>query len=130
MRIRSDQNSCNDQTSQPIIQAKHINRDMKMTYTEAQIRNEACKELLRARGQTLTTSELITRLTKRLQPTGKDAEIATNRSDTYFSQKVRNLVSHRNQSTGLVACGIADYDSVSESWTLTKTGRRHAAHLK
>lgn len=101
-----------------------------MIYTEAQIRDEACKELLRVSGQTLTTSELIQRLSKRLKPTGKDAQLAINRSDTYFSQKVRNLVSHRNQGTGLVANGIADYEKATESWTLTKIGRRHAANLK
>jgi uncharacterized membrane-anchored protein YhcB (DUF1043 family) len=101
-----------------------------MSHTEREIRNEACKELLKVTGQTLTTSQLIQRLSKRLSPSGKDAQIAINRSDTYFSQKVRNLVSHRNQSTGLQARGIADYDKATESWTLTKTGRRHAAHLK
>jgi len=101
-----------------------------MRYTESLIRDEACKEILHAPGKTLTTSQLIRRLSKKLHLTGKDAEIATNRSDTYFSQKVRNLVSHRNQSTGLAARDIADYDKTSESWTLTKTGRRYAANLK
>ncbi len=100
-----------------------------MVYKEAQIRNEACKELLKVPGQTLTTSQLIQRLSKRLEPTDKDAQLARNRSDTYFSQKVRNLVSHRNQSTGLVARGFADYDKPSESWTLTRMGRQYAANL-
>ncbi len=101
-----------------------------MTYTEAEIRDETCRELMRVPRQTLSTSQLIQRLSKRLKPTGKDAQFAKNRSDTYFSQKVRNLVSHRNQSTGLAARGIADYDKPSESWTLTKTGRSYAAKLK
>ncbi len=81
-----------------------------MRYTEAQIRDEACKELLATPGHRLTTSQLIRRLQTKLTPAGKDAQIALNRSDTYFSQKVRNLVSHRNQSTGLEYRGIADYD--------------------
>lgn len=101
-----------------------------MVYTEGQIRDEAMKELLRTHGGTLTTSELIRRLSSRLPLTGKDAVIATNRSDTYFSQKVRNLVSHRSQSTGLQARGLADYDATDESWTLTKIGRAHASNLK
>lgn len=100
-----------------------------MSYTEATIRKEALKDLIKSPGQTLTTSQLISKLSKRLAPTGKDASIAVNRSDTYFSQKVRNLVSHRNQSTGLQARGLADYDAVSESWTLTKSGRSYAATL-
>ena len=72
-----------------------------MTYKEEDIRKEAMRELLRAPGQTLTTTQLIERLSNRLVLVGRDAEIAINRSDTYFSQKVRNLVCHRNQSTGL-----------------------------
>ena len=71
-----------------------------MVYTESQIRDEACKQLLHARGQTLTTPQLIEKLSTRLSPTGRDSDIALNRSDTYFSQKVRNLVIHRNQGTG------------------------------
>lgn len=103
---------------------------MHVAYKESNIRDESCKEMLRVPRQTLTTSELIQRLSKRLTPTGRDAEVLDNRSDTYFSQKVRNLVSHRNQSTGLSARGIADYDKASESWTLTKIGRSYAANLR
>jgi len=100
-----------------------------MQHRERDIRREALKELLAKPGHTLTTSELIERLQNRLGPSGHDAEIAINRSDTYFSQKVRNLVCHRNQGTGLQARGLADYDSSNESWTLTKLGRREAARL-
>ena len=100
-----------------------------MNYTESEIRKAALKELLATPGQTLTTTQLISRLSRRLAPTGKDADIAINRSDTYFSQKVRNLVSHRNQSTGLQSRGYADYDAINESWTLTRVGRSYAATL-
>ena len=100
-----------------------------MRYTEEQVRNEAMKELIQAPGGHLSTSQLIDRLSARLPLVDKDAEIAHGRSDTYFSQKVRNLVSHRNQTTGLQARGYADYSSDDESWTLTKVGRSHAANL-
>ncbi len=43
----------------------------------------------------LTTSDLIRELTAILEPDGHDDEILAGRNDTYFSQKVRNLVSHR-----------------------------------
>jgi hypothetical protein len=43
----------------------------------------------------LTTSDLIRELTTILRPDGHDGEILADRNDTYFSQKVRNLVSHR-----------------------------------
>lgn len=100
-----------------------------MLYKEREIRDAAMKALLAASGQTLTTTQLIRVLSRSLNPTGHDADIAKNRSDTYFSQKVRNLVSHRYQSTGLQARGLADYDAKAESWTLTKLGRHHAAKL-
>lgn len=100
-----------------------------MPHTEEQVRNEAMKELLAAPGCRLTTSQLIDRLSTKLPISGKDAQIAYGRSDTYFSQKVRNLVSHRNQATGLQARGLADYDADDESWTLTRMGRAHAATL-
>jgi hypothetical protein len=100
-----------------------------MPHTEEQVRNEVMKELLAAPGCRLSTTQLIDRLSAKLVITGKDADIAHGRSDTYFSQKVRNTVSHRNQATGLQARGLADYDASSETWTLTRSGRSHAATL-
>lgn len=43
----------------------------------------------------MTTSMLIKALTENLQPDGEDAEILFGRKDSRFSQKVRNLVSHK-----------------------------------
>ena len=100
-----------------------------MRYTEEQVRVEALKELLIAPGCRLSTTQLIDHLSSKLSLQGKDAQIAHGRSDTYFSQKVCNLVSHRNQSTGLQARGLADYDNKDETWTLTKQGRSNASHL-
>lgn len=98
-----------------------------MTYTEAQIRVEALAELANSKNGTLTTSDLIELLEDRLAPTGKDAEIVDGRGDTYFSQKVRNLVSHRDQNLGLQTQGLAHYDADGESWTITAKGRSEAA---
>lgn len=42
----------------------------------------------------ISTSELIDSLEIAFRPTGEDAELLEGRSDTKFSQKVRNLVSH------------------------------------
>ena len=55
------------------------------------------------------TKVLITELTNRFKPKGTDAEILDGRSDTYFSQKVRNLVSHRKQPSSMFAKGLAEY---------------------
>jgi len=69
----------------------------------------------------ITTSRLKSLLVDLLRPTGKDAEIAKNRSDTYFEQKVRNLVSHRT----LQGRGYAEYRKVGRDGvhTVTEAGR-------
>lgn len=53
--------------------------------------------IIKRRGQA-TTSDLIEELTIVFNPSGEDAEILAGRSDTKFSQKVRNLVSHRDSN--------------------------------
>ena len=57
----------------------------------------------------ISTSELIEELTEIFQPAGKDAEIITGRKDTYFSQKVRNLISHKEGANSFIANGYAEY---------------------
>ena len=70
-----------------------------------------------------TTSDLIKELTASLKPTGKDAELLKNRKDTKFSQKVRNLVSHRT----LVNLGVATYRRIKRNGLhkITKKGQRY-----
>ena len=97
-----------------------------MDYTESQIRQEILNELAASQTGTLTISELILLLEDRLGPAGHDAEIIDGRSDTYFSQKVRNTVSHRESSTSLESKGFAVYDPDGESWTITDKGRLEA----
>lgn len=96
-----------------------------MAIREAEVRAAVLAALAESKTGTLTTTELIEILTERMKPEGKDAEIALNRDDTYFSQKVRNVVSHRDQGTGLSTRGLAEYDAESESWTITGEGRDH-----
>jgi hypothetical protein len=97
-----------------------------MTYTEAQVRNEASAELANSNTGSLTTSQLIKRLEGRLTITGKDADIANNRGDTYFSQKVKNLVSHLDGGLSLETQGLAIYDADGDGWTITDQGREKA----
>ena len=66
----------------------------------------------------ISTSELINLLTQMLKPVGKDAEIIDNRSDTYFSQKVRNLKSHDTLSKN----GYAQYRD--NMYFITEKGRQ------
>ena len=56
----------------------------------------------------IKTSELIKELGNLLQPTGEDIKILKRRKDTKFSQKVRNLASHKT----LDRLGYATYKSL------------------
>ena len=52
--------------------------------------------ILESKPDGLTTTELIAALRERLKPEGKDTELLSGRKDDIFSQKVRNLISHKS----------------------------------
>jgi hypothetical protein len=74
-------------------------------------------------GGEIATTKLIEVLTDEFAPDGHDAEIIEGRQDTYFSQKVRNLVSHRGASTSMFTKGYAEYLAPNESIRITDLGR-------
>lgn len=65
----------------------------------------------------ISTTELIRLLTQIMKPQGLDVQILSNRSDTYFSQKVRNLKSHDT----LTKYGYALYSD--GTYYITDSGR-------
>lgn len=67
---------------------------MEKTYSEEQLIIPALFELYMNKNG-MTTSMLIKALTECLKPEGADAEILFGRKDSRFSQKVRNLISHK-----------------------------------
>jgi hypothetical protein len=71
----------------------------------------------------IETSNLIIRLEELFAPSGKDAEIIEGRSDTFFSQKVRNLISHRTTKKSFIANGFAKYDEKRHGLEVTDSGR-------
>lgn len=77
--------------------------------------------LMEKHNGSITTSELIEELTTLMKPEGIDAEILSGRSDTYFSQKVRNLKSHDTFSRD----GLADY--TGNGFSITAKGRKLVA---
>jgi hypothetical protein len=83
----------------------------------------ALRAAARAEG-TVTTAELIAEMTEEFAPEGQDAETLEGRHDTYFSQKVRNLVSHRGSSTSMFTKGYATYSAGGEAITITDAGRQ------
>ncbi len=69
----------------------------------------------------ILTSNLIIYLTETLKPEGKDLELSANRKDTRFSQKVRNIISHRGISQrSIFKKGLATYDTISKNKGLLK----------
>lgn len=78
-------------------------------------------------GGEITTTDLIGVLEAEFQPDGQDAQTLDGRNDTYFSQKVRNLVSHRDTSTSMFSRGYATYDAQAESIKITDSGRAFLA---
>lgn len=68
------------------------------------------------RGGKISTTELISVLSDFFQPDGDDVKIIKNRSDTFFSQKVRNLKAHNT-------IGKHGYAKTTEDgWMLTNEG--------
>ncbi len=75
--------------------------------------------LLRDHPSGLTTTQLIQLLTQELQPSGHDLESYPGRTDTIFSQTVRNLLGshHVLDGQGLATCGGS-----RQAWTITQKG--------
>jgi len=74
-------------------------------------------------GGEITTTQLIQEMTNQFDPDGRDAEILDDRQDTYFSQKVRNLVSHRDGKKTIFTFGYAEYNPNTHSISITQAGR-------
>lgn len=68
---------------------------MEKIYKEKELILPALK-ILEENFDGLTTTQLISEMRKKLEPTGRDLEILSGRNDDVFSQKVRNLISHKS----------------------------------
>lgn len=75
-------------------------------------------------GGTITTTDLIQEMEAHFEPAGEDIAIIQGRNDTKFSQKVRNLVSHRETVSSMFSKGYAMYHPETESIEITDAGRR------
>lgn len=80
-----------------------------------------------SRNPRIATGELIKRLEDIFQPQGEDAEILSGRSDTKFSQMVRNLVSHNTLTDRY---GYVEYHRGEErrsggEFTITDEGQKY-----
>ena len=68
---------------------------IEMAITETELILPALYSLAKATDRKLTTTELINGLRLLLKPQGEDLKPLLNRNDDKFSQKVRNLISHK-----------------------------------
>lgn len=87
-------------------------------YSEEELIDPALYEINKYE-QGLTTGQLIKLLTNILNPIGKDLEILKNRKDTHFSQKVRNLISHKK-----IYPNYTDYDPESSLIKINEGGKK------
>src|SRR5205814_10462384 len=72
----------------------------------------------------IATAELIRELEALFNPQGRDAEIIEDRADTFFSQKVRNLVSQRQGDNNFIANRFSEYDSKKHGLRITDAGKK------
>lgn len=84
--------------------------------TESQLVLPALYLMYKSKDGIITTSDLIAKLTQIMRPIGKDVEILAGRTDTHFSQKVRNLKSHKTLVKSNFAINYED------GFKLTPTG--------
>jgi len=89
-------------------------------YSEDDFICPALKIMASRSGGFISTTELIHELEQEMRPTPPDTDILNNRNDSHFSQKVRNLVSHRN------FVGFAIYDANKHGWQITEAGTNKA----
>jgi hypothetical protein len=71
----------------------------------------------------ITTTDLVRELTSLFEPKGVDAEILEGRNDTYFSQKVRNIISHKKSPTSFIEQGYAEYIESAKGLKITQKGK-------
>ncbi len=80
-------------------------------------------------GGFITTSDLIGELEVLFKISGEDAEILDGRSDTKFSQIVRNMISHKNSESNFIAQGLAEHDEDKRGIRITSAGKEFLESL-
>ncbi len=71
----------------------------------------------------MKTADIIKALEMVMEPRGENADILAGRSDTKFSQIVRNVVSHRDTPNNLIGMGLVEYDKAKRGLRITTKGR-------
>ena len=93
--------------------------------TESQLYVPLLQMLSKAPSGFMLTSTIIEELERLFQPAGVDAAILKNRSDTHFSQKVRNIISHKSTPGNPIHDGLVVYHSHKHGLEITDAGRAY-----
>jgi hypothetical protein len=99
-----------------------------MAITEKQLNIPTLRAAASMPNGFIPTTMLISTLEHNFGPSGSDAQILNGRNDTKFSQKVRNLISHRNTSSSIFSRGLAVYDPVRAGIYVTSAGKKLIGH--
>lgn len=73
----------------------------------------------------METSNLKNLLINMLKPTGNNLDPLLNRNDTAIHQIIRNIISHRTNSTNIIRKGLINYDSVTGILSITSAGIKY-----
>lgn len=95
---------------------------MKVRIQERDLWISALNAASRKKNGEIETGDLIEELEDHFQPNGQDNEILDGRNDTKFTQKVRNLISHRKQQSSMFSKGYAEY--TGNGIRVTDSGRK------
>ncbi len=71
----------------------------------------------------ISTADLISELENFFKPAGRNASTLSGRQDSYFSQIVRNLISHRKSPNSIFAKGYAEYFDDRKGIKITERGK-------
>ena len=93
--------------------------------TEQEIFKPAMK-IVASNPNGVSTSRLINEVMRKMNPKGEDMRILKNRGDVKFTQKVRNLISHRNNATSIIRRGYLRYEAGRPSGKLFITQKGQA----
>lgn len=85
------------------------------------------RSLAAVKGGWLSTTDIKVALEDHFNPRGRDAKVINNRRDSFFSQKVRNMICHRHTKGSFISQGYANYvhDGVHGGLRITQKGRAH-----
>lgn len=97
-----------------------------MVYSESDFIIPALREMLRRDKTGITTAELMQHLRDVLNPTGYDLELAPPRNDDRFSEKVRNLASHKKN---LIHTLAAKEEFANGKWHINNAGKKYLNDL-